>query len=566
MTDYDAFVRDWLAAATSNPDDRVYSGLDRDIGDLDDVSLEAEARRVAEARALLVRLDDVAVPDDFDARLDADLMRLTLQRRVHAGTYTFNGRTRLQQLPDAAGKAGDAAFLIFVNDPRPATDRLLDVTTRMEQVPAMCEAMLARLETPVARWVEIDLEKIAELPDLFAALRGWAEQEGWHDASRLDVACGAAEQALNDYARRLRALPTTEQIHLDREDARAVVRLRGVERSLEELHALARDWLAATFAQIETLRERLVGKYGLPPETSTPQLHAFLDERFPVDIGDGPLERVLDHYRVARARIDAFIAERDLFEIPADEDIHILRTPGFMEPSIPAGAMMAPPPLREGTRRSLVYLTLKEAELAEHTEIGIPMMMVHEGIPGHHLQLASSAGHPSVVRRLFDGADWAEGWTTMLEDYMLDLGLMGELEDEARFCGKRDLSRIGARVAIDLFFMTGDRSLLDVGVECDLSDPDPFVAAGNLLEAVTGFTPGRVQSELNWNSTERGYPLSYLLGNDEVWKVKRELAERNVPGLTGLELDRAFHRAYLGAGNLPAAWLRRAMVGAGLLS
>jgi len=51
-----------------------------------------------------------------------------------------------------------------------------------------------------------------------------------------------------------------------------------------------------------------------------------------------------------------------------------------------------------------------------------------------------------------------------------------------------------------------------------------------------------------------------------VWRVKRELAEHNVPGLSGLDLDRAFHRAYLRAGNLPSAWLRRAMVGAGLLA
>ena len=130
----------------------------------------------------------------------------------------------------------------------------------------------------------------------------------------------------------------------------------------------------------------------------------------------------------------------------------------------------------------------------------------------------------------------------------------------------RNLSRIGARVVIDLFFMTGFKDFLDVGIDCDLSSDDPFVAAGNLLQAVTGFTPGRVQAELNWYSQERGYPLSYLLGNKLVTGIKAELVDAQEGRLEGLALDREFHRIFLGAGNMPAAWLRKLLVHEGLLS
>ena len=148
---------------------------------------------------------------------------------------------------------------------------------------------------------------------------------------------------------------------------------------------------------------------------------------------------------------------------------------------------------------------------------------------------------------------------------MLDVGYMAELADEVRFCGKRDLSRIGARVGIDLFFMTGDKKYLDVGVQCDVSSDDPFVAAGNLLAAVTGFVPGRVQAELNWYSQERGYPLSYLTGNTLVWKMKEELAASQAGVLEGLHLDRRFHDVYLKSGNMPLSFLRRVLVHKGLL-
>ena len=152
-----------------------------------------------------------------------------------------------------------------------------------------------------------------------------------------------------------------------------------------------------------------------------------------------------------------------------------------------------------------------------------------------------------------------------LEDYMLDAGYAAGLADEMRFVAKRDICRLGARVAIDLFFMTGERKYLDVGVDCDLSSDDPFVAAGSLLKTVTGFVDDRVRVELNWNSTERCYPLSYLTGNTLVWELKRDVIAAKRGELEGVDLDREFHRVYLQAGNMPVSFLRRVFAHEGML-
>ena len=289
-------------------------------------------------------------------------------------------------------------------------------------------------------------------------------------------------------------------------------------------------------------------------------------KKYRVELPNKKVEDILTYYEEARDEILAFIKERDLFPVLDNQDMKIVRTPSFMAPSIPAGAMLPPPAFREGTRTSMVYLTLSEELVDEHTALSIPGMMVHEGIPGHHLQLATASTHKSIIRRHMEANEHAEGWTTMLEDYMLDVGYMSELADEVRFCGKRDLSRIGARVAIDLFFMTGDKKYLEVGVECDLSSDDPFVAAGNLLAAVTGFVPGRVQAELNWYSQERGYPLSYLTGNRIVWEMKADMAKAQAGKLEGQALDRRFHEVYLHSGNMPLPYLRRVLVHEELLA
>ncbi|NOY89761.1 MAG: DUF885 domain-containing protein [Deltaproteobacteria bacterium] len=566
MSMFDAFVERFHAHFTQNPNSRVTLGVNRDLGELPDPSLAAIARRDDEAAELLEEI--AGVPRDelsFDQRLDLDLAALMLESERYNDRYTFNGRTQAQQLPSCGDDVGGGIFLMLINDPRPAAERLEDITSRLEKVSGYVEALLGRLDTPVARWVSMDVQKVEGLPQLFDTVEAMATEEAWPELPRLTRARAEAEQALTSYVERLKKLPTTTQLHVGEKIAREIVRLRGIDKSLEEIHSIAKSFLADTQGELASLRTRLVQKHGLPADTTMDQLEHFLAEKHPVQLKDGKLESVLDRYQQERRKILAFIHERDLFPVFEDQDMRIVRTPSFLEPSIPAGAMVQPAPFRDGTKRSLVYLTLSEELLAEHTELSIPNMMIHEGIPGHHLQLATAATHPSVVRRHVEAMDHAEGWTTMLEGYMLDVGYMGELTDEARFTGKRDIARIGARVGIDLFFMTGDKGYLDLGVDCDVTSDDPFVSAGKLLAEVTGFVPGRVQAELNWYSQERGYPLSYLTGNRLVLELKRDLAAANAGKLEGLELDRRFHALYMGSGNMPLANLRRVFEHEGLV-
>ena len=567
MSMFDAFVERFHAHFTENPNRRVSLGVNRALGELPNPSRAAIERRDADGAELLQQA--ASIPREglsFDQRLDLDLAALMVEAERYNDTYTFNGRTQAQQLPSCGDDVGNGIFMMLINDPRPASERLDDITARLEKVPAYVDALLGRLDTPVARWVMMDVQKVEGLPQLFETVETMATEESWQELPRLTAARAKAEAALTSYIARLKALPTTTQLHVGDTIAREIVRLRGIDKSLEQIHGIAKRFLADTQSDIETLRARLVQKHSLPADTTADQLENFLAEKHPVQLKDGKLESVLDRYQEERQKILAFIHERNLFPVFEDQDMRIVRTPSFLEPSIPAGAMVQPPPFRDGTKVSLVYLTLSQELLAEHTELSIPNMMIHEGIPGHHLQLATAATHASVVRRHFEAMDHAEGWTTMLEGYMLDVGYMGDLTDEARFTGKRDIARIGARVAIDLFFMTGEKPYLEVGVDCDLSSDDPFVAAGNLLAAVTGFVPGRVQAELNWYSQERGYPLSYLTGNRLVLELKRDLAEANTGKLEGLDLDRRFHALYMGSGNMPLRYLRRVFEHEGLIS
>lgn len=560
------FIQAFHGFFTQNPNRRVVLGVEERLGELPDPSQHAAQRECEEARELLRAVAELRrEPHDFETSLDLELAALQLEHALHARTYRWNGLTHVEQCPRAGDEIGDGIFLLFINDPRPAGERLRDITSRLEAVPDYLDAQLARLAVPLQRWVEIELSKLEGLPQLFENIADWAAAEDYPDRARLLTARERAEAALSTYQASLRELPTSTSLHVGPEIARDIVRLRGVDLSFDDLHRIAKRFLRQVTDDLEQLRGRLLGKYALPPTTSVTDLEALLKQRFMVALPDGKLEHLLQRYTVERDRLLSFVRERELFPILDDQALLILRTPRFMEPSIPAGAMLSPAPFRQGTKTSLVYLTLSEELRAEHTELSIPSMMIHEGIPGHHLQLATAAAHPSVIRRHIDAMDQAEGWTTMLEDYMLDQGYLGELTDEARFIGRRDIARIAARVAIDLFFMTGDTSYLDLGTPIHVEGGDPFESAAILLSSVTGFVPGRVQAELNWYSLERGYPLSYLAGNHLVWQLKRDVQAAQAGQRSALEIDRLFHHVFLSAGNMPVSRLRSVFAHRGLL-
>lgn len=558
MEQYQAFETELINFLASDPNESLALGIAKNLNDLPDPSLEYCSARAKQAADLVNQIQKIKQSTvSFDERIDLKLAELHLRKIAHRYQRTINDKLEITQLPTAGGDISAGIFTLFIDDPRPAGDRLENIAARIADIPTFLQKMLARLDTPVQRWQAIDLETVAVLPTLFKAITDWATEQQFSGLNELKKYIAQADTALNRYQQQLSQLPTTEHFALSLDDAKQVIDHQDIPLSFDELKALATDFLESTQKQINQLTSILTEKYQLPADTTPESLHQFLNKQYQVKLTNNELHSIIDIYKQENLKIINFINQHNLFPIIVDQQMLIEQTPKFLEPVIPAGAMRSPLPLREGTRTSLIHLTLREDLIDEHNLLGIPIMMIHEGIPGHHLQLATSSTHASKIRRIFFAPEQAEGWTTMLEDYMLDANYMEALTDEARFIAKREICRIGARVAIDLFFLTGDKQYLEVGVPLTHSTNDPFALAGELLQKVTGFTSGRVQAELNWYSTERGYPMCYLVGNQLVWQLKHDFIQKHQASLSGKALDRAFHQAFLNTGNMSVAMMRK---------
>ena len=568
--DFETVESQFKEFVLSDPDASMALGSSQFLSDLGDPSLEALNSDIDGAKRILNAIESCRTLS-FDQKLDLELMARYLKQKIFFSEIEQSGQLQRCRKPNGVDGISAGIFQLFVNDERAASDRLMDILSRLKQAPSYLNKEAQVITQPIKRWLEIELEQAEGLPGLFETIYKWASQESFIQLDELQSAITVCNESLSQYISDLSARDSITEFSIGEDKVVELLELRNIQKTPMQLVEMARSFMLDTQQLLGDLSARLINKYELPSETTEADLHEFLNERFSATLKNGEISSILDIYSGQIDSINQFISKNSLFEIPSAQSIKILQTPSFLEPVIPAGAMWPPLALREGEKTSLVYLTLKEDQLAEHTDLGIPVMMIHEGIPGHHLQFATAAQHSSFIRRIFSANEHAEGWTTMLEDYMLDIGYIeSDLIDEVRFIAKREMSRLVARVGIDLYFMTGKREYLNVGLDLGFDkngySENVFDNAAKLLKVATGFTDGRVQAELNWYSTEQSYPLSYLTGNRMVWELKSDIVSENLKQLSDIELDRAFHAIYLESGCMPVTNLRDVFVNQGYLS
>jgi uncharacterized protein (DUF885 family) len=139
-------------------------------------------------------------------------------------------------------------------------------------------------------------------------------------------------------------------------------------------------------------------------------------------------DELIEWCRAEVARIEDFCRERGLITL-ADEPLKVVWTPRFMR-AYGRAFLDSPGPLDRG-QSSHFFITppdealgpeATESYLREDNDRMLRLMCIHEGVPGHYLQLAASNHSPSLVRTIFSNGMFAEGWAVYVEQVMLDEG------------------------------------------------------------------------------------------------------------------------------------------------
>jgi uncharacterized protein (DUF885 family) len=169
----------------------------------------------------------------------------------------------------------------------------------------------------------------------------------------------------------------------------------------------------------------------------------------------------------------------------------------------------------------------------------------HEGVPGHHLQCATSiieADRQSRFHRLEAWTSgYGEGWALYAERLMEELGYFSDLADELGFLACQALR--AARVVVDIGMHLELEAPSDIGVLASLGDCGGKVWTAEMAVAV--LEEMAIQGhEMSVSEVDRylglpGQAISYKVG-ERVWLRSREQAQERLGERFSLKKFHAF--------------------------
>ncbi|HEU4700145.1 MAG TPA: DUF885 domain-containing protein [Gemmatimonadales bacterium] len=501
---------------------------------LGDFGVEAVREHVAAFRSVATAIEDLdveALPDEIDRTALLNDVRATLatleDERPHERnpefwlSHLFLGLYSLLTRRDGAAAARAPAAL-----------------DRLKATPAFLDAARATLDAPPSVFVDTALGMLGGGGELLVQVNRVFGAAAPELAEELTVATGEALQALTAFGRALR-----DEIAPAEDPLAFALGAEAFNRRLHVAHAIGESaaelWRYGQRLQQEVTAAVEAEARAIDPTRSWRDVVASLREE------TAPAGGLLDHYRGEVARSRAFVLERDLAPIP-EGPLEVVPTPAFLTALIPFAAY-DPPPTLLPDKTGRFYVTEPDpaagAEqrarlLREHCVHDLVWTVVHEGYPGHHLQLVTAQGLPSEVRRHLWTPVLVEGWALYVENLMADEGY-------ARGPAER-LFRL-----VNLLWRAV-RIVLDTGLHTRGMTPAQAV---DYMVAHLPMERASAEAEVRRYCANPTYQLCYAVG----WRDLRALRDAYAARAGDAFTLRRFHDELLAYGGLPVSLVRWGM-------
>lgn len=509
----DALRRIWTQYPAWGTWQGIHDG-DHLLEDWSPESREAFLADLRELRERLATIDLAALP--ADQRRDARLLAAGLTMHADDLTVTRAWERNPGQL---LSMALDAIFTPMVREYAPMATRLAAIQSRCKLIPRVCmqarQFVVPELVPP--QFVDY-VEAVAQgAPSLLGeALTAFAGGPVAEAKVALDAVRDLAEWARLELAPRaggnfaLGRAAFEKKLHNDHFLPYDAPGLRALgERVWRETRALMEESARAI----------------APGKSVAGVLRELSDDHVTP-------ESALGEYRGEMERAKQFVIDRRLATIPDGESLEVIETPAFMRAITPYAAYMSPAPY-EKEQKGLFFVTVPQDEeaLRGHDRAGLPITSLHEGYPGHHLQLVWQNRHPSRVRKEFGNTCYAEGWALYCEEMMYETGFYTDPRQRLRQL--KDVLWRAGRVMLDVDLHTGAISF-DRAV--DFLVDEAYVERPNARAEVLRYCMTPTQ------------PMSYVVGKVIFLELREQVRARQG---AKFELG-AFHDAILATSTVPA--------------
>lgn len=494
---------------------------------LPEYSLHGKLLEIQQLHRFLKRFTRIN-PKDFPPNrvIDLKLAQYIINLKLFVGE-----EIRLwESAPKLSTLIGTSIFQILSRNYAPIKRRLRSLLHRLRGIPELIHRSKTRLRSPVKCFVEIELEGITRLPGFFNMLRDIArENMGYTFCAELNKNIEKILDGLDEYCDWLiiDVLPICRtDFHIGDRMFTRLLKLRGIDLELDQLIEFAQQELVVLEAKLKSVARRI--RRGASVEDVREFIRSQRPDKF---------DEALQYVRESVQNTRQFVAETQFAPIPSNENLYVIETPSYLRHLMPFGAYSGPAKF-EKMQNGYFYVTPSDTDrerLREHDYAKLANMVVHEGYPGHHLQLTWANQHPSLFRIFADAYETVEGWALYCEDRMRQLGYEDTATSE--FVYLQDLIWRVIRIPIDIRLGTGKISTQEA-VNC-------------LIDSV-GMDRSAAEAEIRRYVLDPGQALSYLYGKQKIQQL-RKFAQRE---LGNQYSDLSFHEIILRAGGLPFTLLQ----------
>ncbi|MFG1668432.1 DUF885 domain-containing protein [Streptomyces sp. Y7] len=537
----DAYVDELIAL---DPVTGTYLGVKESSGKLPDLSPAGQEALAQLGRDTLARLDEAERRPGADSDIERRCARL-LRERLTAELAVHDADEGLRSVGNMATPAHSVRE-IFTVTPTETDEDWAAIVERLRAVPTAYAGYRESLELGLERKLYAAprptatfVEQLTEWSDTGEG-RGWFEDfaSAGPDALRteLDEAARAATAAVVElrdwmrdvYAPAVEGAPNT----VGRERyARWVRYFNGTDLDLDEAYAYGWSEFHRLHGEMKKEAEKVL------PGAATPWVAlAHLDEH------GRHIEGVDEVREWLQGLMDEAIEKLDGTHFELAEPVR--KVESRIAPPGGAAAPYYTAPSEDFSRPGRTWLpTMGQTRFPVYDLVST---WYHEGVPGHHLQLAQwtyVAGNLSRYQATIGGVSAnAEGWALYAERLMDELGFLTDPEH-----------RLGY---LDAQMMRAARVIVDIGMHLELEIPadSPFHPGERwtpeLAQEFFGSHSSRpadfVESELTRYLTIPGQAIGYKLG-ERAWLLGREKARERHGDAFDLK---AWHMAALSQGSL----------------
>jgi len=524
--------------------------------ELDDLSAEGRQKSADWTRGMLAELDAIdAATLSRENQVDALIMRNSLEGSLW-DLETMQGWAWDPQA--YSGLAGGAIYSLMAREFAPMPERLSAAAARMEKIPALLAQ--ARENLDPARVPKTHAETVARqnrgifaLIDTFitpnldqlddaerermdaaiAALRPAVEEhQAWLDGTLVPNAKGEFRIGAERYDQKLR-------FSLNSSLSRQEIRSRA-EAELERVRGEMYDVAKVVLKDLEGAPET-------PDQPTADQQQAAIEAAMELANEDRPgRDEVVDFARYTLDVATDFVREHDIVTVP-DDPVKIILMPEFQR-GFAVAYCDSPGPLDKGLDTYYAISPIPEdwddaqvtSFLREYNKRMIHVLSIHEAMPGHYLEGAHSANHPSTLRAALRSGPFAEGWAVYTERVVADAGYL-------------DNDPLFRLMQLKFYARSVGNAILDQGIHVDNWSKEQ---AMDLMVRQTFQQQSEAEGKWIRAQLSSTQLATYFVGAQEHFDMRRAAEEKE-----GADFDmKRYHDSVLAKGAPPVRFARQLLL------